>query len=503
MIWNFTHNILRCIPRCRPLSTHKGRHLGVNARAVSRRDGICLNLLRSVNTPQVFHSGSAVTIPPMIYILETSERWVCPNRFPLLFLRVHLTWVTMTSVLSSGTDTILSTALTSITSSPTPSFNAARKTRLSPGEIVEVVIGSIVFCLLIALILIWVFVLRRSRQKYQHPEDKSKTDSVDSVAAGSMSKSSQDDWHSISKHGGTDPLFTTRTQQTIHRPLVTHDSQYFKGVYAPPSSFVNNYEDREIHRTHVVPLYSAQSQGDREPYRGFETATLLSARPSSLNPPIKLAPLSIPRTHLNHSNGKRSIKRKVSRQKTLDSGLETDDSDSLYSEASASTPHSSTSSRATIVPEPVPPIPLRFTQPTQLTPPDTFVSARRQEEAIIESSPPTTSLFTPLPSIRFNRHEAEAAEDDTDIRNVAKLLHSRQSRLPKNPDPPSRNSSIVSHIERSGSIKPVISPSGEEESESYRPRYHRWKQNRNDYLSASHLHDTSMLPSSHLRVVTS
>ncbi|KAF8802598.1 hypothetical protein BYT27DRAFT_7196531 [Phlegmacium glaucopus] len=387
--------------------------------------------------------------------------------------------------------TALPTASSTVisTSSPSVSASASSSNHLTTAEIVEIVIGSVAFVLLIVLVLIYVFVIRRSRKKYRHPEDRSKiADTVESAAGGSMlksfqSKSLQDDWRSISEqeHGGTTPIFAAQTQRNINPPLLSPDSHYFKDPYTP-STFVNE--------THDVPLDSAQSQGDTEPYRQYEAATLLPARPISSNPPRKVAPLNIPGKPLNHSNGKRSTKR---RQKTLDSGLETDDSASLYSAASASS-STSNSSMATIIP--VPPIP-RLSTPSV----DGTVNARRREESIRNSYPTTPSLLAPLPPVIFNRDEAE--EDDTEIYNVAKLLHSRQSRLPTNPNTPSRNSSIVSHIERSGSIRPVLLPAGESESESYRPRYDRWKQNRNALslyapnTSAPHPRD-SMSPSSHV-----
>jgi hypothetical protein len=154
--------------------------------------------------------------------------------------------------------------------------------------------------------------------------------------------------------------------------------------------------------------------------------------------------------------------------------LETDDSASLYSEASASasTPFPSTSFLGT-TPLPPVPIPVRSTTPTQSR--VRSVRRREQEEIIIKK---------PLVSepLKFNRDEAEE-EDKTEIYNVAKLLQSRQSKLPIDPNRFSRNASIVSHIERSGSIKPVISPSGEEQLEPYRPRYYRLKQRRESYAS--------------------
>jgi hypothetical protein len=120
------------------------------------------------------------------------------------------------------------------------------------------------------------------------------------------------------------------------------------------------------------------------------------------------------------------MKRKDSRRSSR--SIDSDDSASLYSEASASTPYASKPFQETNVPPLISP---GFTSPTH--------------------SPPTISLSAPPPLLRLDEDEAEG--DETEVYNVAKLIHSRLQRAP---DPPSRNSSIVSHIERSGSIKPVL-----------------------------------------------
>ena len=402
----------------------------------------------------------------------------------------------------------VSTVVTTVTSSSTstPPANAPEKApSLTPTEISEIVLGCLAFCLLVVF-LVYVFFLRRPRQKYQHPGDSSKVvDTLESATAGSVSKSYREDWPSSFEHSGGDTLRPLQTQQKqdLNRTLVNSDSRYFKDAYITPATFVNDYEGRE---TDVLSLHDTQSSETTKSYNGFEPATLLSARPS-----LKLVPLNIPEKPLNPSNRKHSMKRKASRRlsKTCDSDWETDDSASLYSEASASaSTHSSISSVGTItLPPPVPPIPLHFSEPREATLPeavDAIVSPPRWEEAIIKTSP-TIPLLTHVPTLKFNREEGE--DNPTQIHNVAKLLHSRQSRLPQ-PHPPSRNSSIVSHIERSGSIRPALLPTGEEGSESYRPRYNRVKQNRNSRtsyasnISATHPADSSvsMPPSSYSQV---
>lgn len=386
------------------------------------------------------------------------DRWV----IPLLPTALLLDWlgIAMSATISTVSTTITPSALSSTADSE------GKTHTLTSTEIAVIVSVATVF--LILLILVCVIVLRRShRQKYEHPEDGSK--SVDAVESSLASKPSKDDLHSTFKRAEADPFIITETEQR----LPPSESRYFKDAYTRPSSSVKNYyEGLATHETHIVSLDTAQSPKDNV---GFETVALHSGRSSSSKSTIKLTPLSIPEKSLYHSNGERSTKRAVSRKssKPTDSGWETEnDSASLYSVASASASnYFSNSSLETIKPPPVPPIPIQFTSPIQSTlPKGTDTIVRRDEENLITKSPP---LLSPsLPSLKFNEDNGvEVEEDETQIYNVAKLLHSRQSRVP---DAPSRSSSIVSHIERSGSIRPISLTN----EESYRPRYYRLKQKR-------------------------
>ena len=300
---------------------------------------------------------------------------------------------------------------------------------------------------------------------------------MDTLESPSVSKKlSQDDWPS----GGKTAALTTHPQPSLDRSSVFTESQYWKGAYTLPSSFVNDYESLQVQEPHsAISLNSSQTPRDTEQ---FDTATLHSARSSSWNSTVKPPPLSIPQRPLHYSNGKASINRNGSRHssKTTDS----EDSVSLYSEASAYTP--------TPTSPPVLPIPIHVTQSTFPDTVDVVGSTSKQEENRIKS-PPTASLSAPLPLLKLNEDEAE--EDEIEINNVAKLLYSRRSKESKSPDTPSRNISIVSHIERSGSIRPAIL---EEESESSRrPRYLRSKQKRNTDTPATLLRASfvSTLPS--------
>jgi hypothetical protein len=389
------------------------------------------------------------------------------------------------------TSSTISSVLTTITPSALSSNSGANNTSTD----IVIIIGSVGFGLLILLFLIFVIALRRRsrHQKYEHPEDCSK-----SVIAIESSQPSEDDLHSMFNYAEADPLIATETKQKFPPSL----SQYLKDTYTrPSSSSVENYSaGMATHETPIVSLDIAQSAKDNV---GFEIAAFHSGRPSYSKSTIKLAPLSIPEKTLNHSKGERSHpQRTVSRKssKPPDSGCETDDTASLYSMASASAcTYFSKSSLETMKPPPVPSIPIHFPSPTQSTlPKGTDVIVNDEEKIITKSLPPLSSFL--LPPLKFNGDNGEEVEDETQIYNVAKLLQSRQAKLAK--DAPSRKSSIVSHIERPGSISATISPTG---GKSYRPRYYRLKQKRDarnnsfaSNLSPTHIPDSlSMLSTPH------
>lgn len=367
----------------------------------------------------------------------------------------------------SSTITVTSSALSS----------NSRKGSLSLPDI-AIVIGSVTIGLSILICLVFVVSIRRSRRKnakeHGHPEDNSKCLGAVESQESFVAKPHKNDMHSMFKRAEADPLITTKTAQRV--PL--SESQYIKDAYTRSTSSVKNYyAGLATHETHTIPLIIGQYPEDNV---GFETAALHSGQPGPSKSTIKLAPLTIPGKIPNRSNGERSIKKTASRKSTkhLDSDCDSDDSASLYSVASASVYYPK-SSLETIKPPPVPSIPIHFVSSTQSTVPEgTDVAmippGRDEEKPISKSLPPIPSLS--LPSLKFNGDNGEEAEDETQIYNVAKLLQSRQARLQLPKDGPSRNASVVSHIERSGSISALLSPTDEK---SYRPRYYRLKQKRN------------------------
>jgi hypothetical protein len=338
----------------------------------------------------------------------------------------------------------------SITSTPS-SISSTKNHALTTTEIV-IIIASVASGVLLILILVYIVIAcRPRRQKYHRPENtRSQVVDVETTPPASASKPSKDDLYSKDGYRSPPPVFVSKPVQDDLYSVSLKDRHR-----SPP--FVNNYESLTTHESHIVSLGGAQR--------------------------IKLAPLKIPQKPSSRSNGLHSNKR-TGTHRLSNLSLEADDASSVYSEASAYLPEPSLPS---FIRPPMPTLPLRFNKSTSSILPknsgsDAIVISRKQsqEEPVINSFPPP-SLSAPPPSLTLN--EDEEAADQTEIYNVAKLLHSRQAKLPKRS---SRRFSTVSHIERSGSIR---SSAGEPESEAYRPRYNRLKQKK-DTMDA----DDSYLP---------
>lgn len=323
---------------------------------------------------------------------------------------------------------------------------------------------------------------RKNAKKCGHPEDTAQYLSAVGSQESIASKPSKEDMHSMFKRAESDPLIITKTEQRF--PLT--ESQCIKNAYTQSTSSVKNYyAGLATHETHTVSL-----DIPRYPENNvrFETATLDSGRPNPSKSTIKLAPLVIPGKMPNRSNRGRSIKKTASRKSSkpidpgLDSGSDSGDSASLYSVASASASASvyySKSALETIKPPPVPSIPTHFASASsnQLTYPESpdvvVIAPEPDDEKTISKTQPTLPSLS-IPTLKFNGANGEESGED-EIYNVAKLLQSRQAKLQLPNDVPSRNASIVSHIERSGSINAILSPTYEK---PYRPRYNRFKQKR-------------------------
>jgi len=407
---------------------------------------------------------------------------------------------------------------------PTVTSSAASKQIILTSKQIAIVVGLVALGLLILLSPVFVIGLRRlrRRKKYEQSEDDD-SKRVDASESQEMFASKPSKL-SLFNPQEADPFIEYLLKNPYTRPN-SSVKDYYPGHEAhvvsldftqspkdivgfetvalnsdpPPTSSVRNYYGgHATHQTHVVSLDFPQSpkdivgfetvalhsdppptssvvsldvvaQSPKDNIR-FETVALHSYRPnSSSKSTIKLPPLIIPSNIPMNSNGDRSAKATVSR-KPSDSGY-SEDSASLYSVPSVSaSSYLSRSSLETIKPPPVPPIPAHLASPTLST------FSRGTDVTVTPPSPHDEESFArllpPLPS--FPRLSLNGEEDETDIYNVAKLLQTRLSKLPRGrKDSISRNASMVSHIERSGSISAVISPTDEE---SYRPRYYRLKQ---------------------------
>ena len=363
-----------------------------------------------------------------------------------------------------------SSTISNVSTTTTPSAVSSSSTSESKAlstEQIAIVIGSVSVGLLILLSLVFVSYLRRSRhQKLAQSELESKCVDGGESQETFMLKPSK---HSMYKRAEADSFITSNSE-----------SQYLKDAYSRPTSSVRTYyTGLPTHEAHSLSLDITRSPKDN-----VETAPLRSELPSSSKPTIKLAPLTIPGKIPSNSNRNRTIKGTISRKltKPFDSGWDSDDSASLYSVASATasasaSAHFSKPPQETIMPPPVPPFPVHFASPAQSTLPRgtgiTLVTPTPYEEETTTNLLPPLRSITPL-SLSLNRDDGE--EDETQIYNVAKLLQSRQGNSLMVPeDAVSRNASVVSHIEREGSISVVITPTNEK---PYRPRYYRLKQKR-------------------------
>ncbi|KDR69790.1 hypothetical protein GALMADRAFT_230461 [Galerina marginata CBS 339.88] len=423
-------------------------------------------------TPSSAHFSSSAFTPSSIFTVSTTFR---PSSTKPLSSAVR------TSLRFPSSVVALSTSL------PLPSQSVilaaggqASKSNsgLNAGEIAAIAACSlIIFLGLIMCILFFFFRRRQHRQSgYQSgPPPR---------AIGSMEKYREDGSQyapqrssyfghrksSSSETRGTAPLlmFHSRTNSDDDREAQTYHER-------PMSPFING-DDEMVN----IPPRSAVSYGNTAPFaqsqeNNLDSVSLLPSTQPTLRP-TSLPPLIIPEQapppstvpeqappSRRPSRGKQSVRNSRRASNVVDAGYDSDDSASLYSQASAST----------------------------LVPSSKSLSATWQsvnEPSLHRSLPPTT---VPLPSIpqspsnigagpefdqrtpikqllppglrQEEEEQAELQREHTAF--VAQLLKSRQ-RNSRNPVPPTRSSSTVSHIERKDSIKPVFPLSEEDGSRS-------------------------------------
>ena len=376
------------------------------------------------------------------------------------------TTVTVTLSTSSASETAHPSTVTTVdstiastqTTGQSQSSSQSSKVGLNTLQITAIAVGSSILVLaLVAGIVYWLFVRREKRRQ----------SAAATRTLGATEKYGQDSeytptfsYNQIPKdHGGSDPLFKSPTARSrVISGLSYISSQYdnesrrFPSEDAPESRFING-EDEIIQS----PLSYAISLSDAIPKAQQEESFLDSASllpyltrsPSKHLPDLPIVPDTSPPI-------RRSSRRK---NPWSGSGYDSDETDSMYSQASASTVKFYDAPPATAIHE----------LPTSLAP-------------ATNSSPSSSQQmpYIPIAITLDDEHEQKRLADENNLL-VARLLMSRTKNAPGQP---SRNSSIISHIERSGSIKPVLdSESGEsrgvrhlqklrakESKKSYKPR---------------------------------
>lgn len=359
----------------------------------------------------------------------------------------------------STVTTVVSTTASTQTTGQPQSSSQSSKVGLNTLQITAIAVGSSVLVLaLVAGIAYWLFVRREKRrqsaaaartlgatEKYGPDSDYTPTFSYNQIPKD---------------HGGTYPLLKSPTAHSRANSGLSYiSSQYdnesrrFPSEDVPSSQFING-EDEIIQ----IPLSHAISFSDATPNAQpreslLDSASLLPYLSRSISekhlPDIPIAPDTSPPT-------RRSSRRKNPR---IGSGYDSDESGSMYSQASASTVKLYDTPSATAIHE----------LPASLAPATHFPPSSSQQMPYI-----------PVAITLEDEYEQNQLADENNML-VARLL---MSRTKNTPGQPSRNSSIISHIERSGSIKPVFeSESGEtrgvrqlqklrvrEPKKSYKPR---------------------------------
>jgi hypothetical protein len=388
-----------------------------------------------------------------------------PPQVPSAFSPTTMT-VTLSSSSASETahtstvTTIDSTIASTQTTGQPQSSSQSSKVGLNTLQITAIAVGSSILVLaLVAGIVYWLFVRREKRRQ----------SAAATRTLGATEKYGQDSeytptfsYNQIPKdHGGTDPLIkspTARSRAISGLSYISsqydNESRRFPSEDAPSSRFINGEDEIiQIPLSHAISLSDAipNAQPDESLLDSASLLPYLTRSPSKHLPDLPIAPDTSPPT-------RRSSRRK-NPNPWRGSGYDSDETDSMYSQASASTVKLYDAPSATAIHE----------LPASLVPATTFTPSSSQQMPYI---PVTITLE--------DEHEQKQLADENNLL-VARLLMSRTKNAPGQP---SRNSSIISHIERSGSIKPVLeSESGEtrgvrhlqklrakESKKSYKPR---------------------------------
>ena len=267
-----------------------------------------------------------------------------------------------------------------------------------------------------------------------------------------------------------------RTSFDDIRRTSRYSSEFVHYQDSPPSPFVNG----EVETTHQ-PLAHAISLADATPFAEHMDEAQLDAAPAALpNPhpymnPSQLPPISIPSSYRppvrKPTTGKR-VSRRSSKHtyRAIDNGDQSDvDSASMYSQASAYTVHSVMSPEDPVA-SPSHSGPFSAPLPT----PTLIAHDRNSNASTIRPGDLARAMSAgeaaAAPAVLLQRAPSEPGTDTTgelsreNTAVVAQLLKSRS----RGDMPPARSASIVSHIERQGSIRPALGADGARDIRSLR-----------------------------------
>ncbi|KIM36867.1 hypothetical protein M413DRAFT_448806 [Hebeloma cylindrosporum] len=337
-----------------------------------------------------------------------------------------------TTVHPSTVTTVVTSIAATQTSQPQTSQQSS-KSELTTLQIAAIAIGSSLLVLALVAGLAYLLFVRREKRRRSGTTPKT---------PGATEKYGEDSEYTLSynqtprDHGGTAPLLkspTGRSRAVSGLSFISsqydNESRRFPSQDGPSSRFINGEDEiTQTPLSHAVSLADAtpNAQPEENQYaqeeNHLDSATLLPyLSPSTSSPHLAVVPDTSPPT-------RRSSRRK---NPWNGSGYDSDDSDSMYSQASASTVrlHDAPSTSAI------------HALPASVAAAPDFIPSSSQQI-------PHLSIGTALED---ESEQNRMAEEHSIL--VARLLMSRTKHAPGQP---SRNSSVISHIERSGSIKPVL-----------------------------------------------
>jgi hypothetical protein len=367
------------------------------------------------------------------------------------------------------------TTTTAVSAVPTEDVNHPGQNAVqsppSHSNATTIAVASISVALVLCIIGIAIcFVLRRRRFRPGHqkgaPSQNVDADTVEKYAGASEYAYSPYQ-HDAAETKGTLPLLKTLLSKSRRSSRQSGELSRYHDTDAPASPFLNE----DVESTHT-PLAHAVSLGDARPFSEvvaeaqFEYVDLLPSPERS--PPTTAThpafpPLVIPEnTQLGRKQtaGKRVSRRSTRRHsyRALDAGDVSDgDSESMYSQASASTTYSAAPSPQERPASFAHAFPLAAIPGSPATIPekrDSSATIRPREVSRASSHIPA---FSYTASASEEDADADAAledaqeQEDEDSVLVARLLKSRV----RPEQPPARSGSVVSHIERQGSIRPA------------------------------------------------